>query len=555
VRSHYSAWMLALLLAQGAVCAQTAPGQVPAGALGQARVQLRVIPDAGAGNAAVVQALQATLQGLGARPQSLQEVDKWSDQLSQALRQGGYPIGQVLMTQGDWERAARGEEVVFSVFPGHISRIEVKNTSRVADARLQRLINNALCGADAPGESGGGACLLQTARLERTTQLLQDVPGVGMAGAPKLAAGKDVGDTQVEFNLEPRGEPVQVGVLIDNNGMAATGRTRAGASVSGNNLFHAGDAYALTLMDTEKRAWTGAASASRPLGDAGLRLAGSATRQQYTINAVTPIAGVSTVFQGGVQYPFTRGLDGNLWGGLWLVHNRARSDLTEFGVGTHSTTNSVQLSLQADSGDRAMQLRADRWSAQAALTAGRNSNNDPGNVVTQRAGNYTKITGRAFGSYGLNRSGDLFVTGQFAGQAASRNLDSSEQMAMGGPGAVRAYRADEGSVDEGAIVNLGLYRRFPVATGHQVQIGGFADVGRGRVNHSPWAGWAAGYVGVPGVKNNRTLAGYGLSVDWLTPWGLTASLAAARPFGFSQTSWVDPGKKPTQYWLTMAWSH
>ena len=269
---------------------------------------------------------------------------------------------------------------------------------------------------------------------------------------------------------------------------------------------------------------------------------------------MTPIAGASTVWQGGVQYPFTRGLDGNLWGGLWLVHNRAGADLTEFDVGTHSTTNSVQLSLQADSGDRAVQLRANRWSVQAALTAGRNSNNDPSDAVTQRSGRYAKLTGRAFGSYGLNSSGDLFVTGQFAGQAASRNLDSSEQLPLGGPGAVRAYRADEGSVDEGAIVNLGLYRRFPVAVGHQAQPGVFADAARGRVNHSPWAGWVDGYAGVPGVKNNRTLAGWGLSVDWLTPWGLTASLTAARPFGFSQTSWVDPGRKPNQYWLMTTWN-
>jgi hemolysin activation/secretion protein len=314
-------------------------------------------------------------------------------------------------------------------------------------------------------------------------------------------------------------------------------------------------------MDTQKRMWSGAASASTPLGYSGLRLAGSATRQQYTINAGTPIAGTSTVFQGGVQYPFTRGLDSNVWGGLWLLHNQSSTQLTDYAgagyEGMRSTINSVQLSLQADNGDRAIQLRTNRWSAQGALIFGHNSNNDDatGYGVARRAGNYAKLTGRAFGSYGLNSSGDFFVTGQIAAQVASRNLDSSEQLTLGGPAAVRAYRADEGSADEGAVANLGLYRRFPIATGHQLQLGGFVDVGYGRVNHSPWDGWASSYVGVPGVKNIRILSGYGLSVDWLTPVGATVSFAAARPFGFSPASWVDPGRKPNQYWLSVAWNY
>jgi hypothetical protein len=94
-----------------------------------------------------------------------------------------------------------------------------------------------------------------------------------------------------------------------------------------------------------------------------------------------------------------------------------------------------------------------------------------------------------------------------------------------------------------------------VATGHQLQVGAFVDGAWGRVNHSPWDNWEASYPGVPGVSNNRYLAGYGVGAGWLTPWGATVSLSVAHPFGFSQTSWVDPGKHPTQYWLTVTWAH
>jgi hemolysin activation/secretion protein len=523
----------------------SAPTQYPS-------VDFCVIPDAGANDVRVIRPIVKILGDLGEYPVDRQDVQKWSDRLSAALRQGGFPIGQVFMTEEDWKNAPHTGRYVFLVVPGRISGIDVKNTSRVSDARLQRVITEALCDVAVLGEDR--MCLLESSRLERTTQLLQDIPGVAIAGAPKFSAGQQQFTTQVEFDLEEKGKPVQGGILLDNNGIAATGRARAGINVAGNNLFHAGDAYGFTLMDTRKHMRTGMASASTPLGYSGLRLAGSITRQQFTTNSVTPIAGVSTVTQAGLQYPLTRGLDSNVWSSLWFLHNQSKVTYTDFDWGTRSTMNALQFSIQADNGDRAVQLRTDRWSTQTTLTLGHNSSTDPSNRVTQRTGNYMKLSGQVFGSYGLSRSGDLFVTGRIVGQLANRNLDGSEQLAMGGPYAVRAYRADEGSVDEGAVVNMGLYYRFPLATGHQLQVGGIVDTSYGYVNHSPWDGWNLSYVGVSGVKNSRRLSGYGLSTDWLTPWGVMLSFTVARPFGFSPTSWVDPGKTPNQYWLAATWS-
>jgi hemolysin activation/secretion protein len=519
-------------------------------------VEFHVVPDAGAQNVVVMRSIARALSELGDRPADLQDVQKWSDRLTGALRQRGFPFGQVLMAQGDWDGAQRTDRYVFLVFPGNIGEIQVKNTSRVDDERLKRVISRALCDVDANVLEHGHVCLLQSTRLERTTQLLQDIPGVSIAGAPGFSAGKELGDVQVDFTLEEKGKPFQAGLILDNNGMQATGSTRAGINLSGNNLFHAGDAYGLMLMDTQKQTKTGSANASTPLGYSGLRLASQVTRQQFTTNVVTPILGISTVYRVGLQYPFTRGLDSNVWGGLWLQHNESESTLTDFGVGTRSTIDSVQWSLQADNGDRALQLRTDRWSAQAALTVGHNNNNDLGNVVTRRAGDYVKLSGWAFGSHGLDKSGDIFVTGRIVGQLANRNLDGSEQLGLGGPGAVRAYRADEGSADEGAVVNLGLYWRVPITTGHQLQFGGIVDAAYGRVNHAPWNGWAASYVGIPDVSNNRNLYGYGASLDWLTPWGVMLSFTVARPFGFSSVSWVEPDKgRPHQYWLSAVWSY
>ncbi|WP_250474806.1 ShlB/FhaC/HecB family hemolysin secretion/activation protein [Caballeronia sp. GAFFF1] len=517
----------------------------------ETRASVNVVPAEGADALFVKQMLDADIKKLGDAPHSLKEVDHWSDVLTTALRQGGFPLGQVLMTDADWRAAQKGGQAQFTVFPGRIRKIVVNNKSRAADARLQRLVTHALCGS----EGVSGVCLLRTSRLERATQLLQDLPGVALDGAPRFSPGAATGDVDVVFNIAQQGKPVRADLILDNKGVESTGTYRAGVTASANNLFHAGDAYAFTITSTDKKMWTGALTGSAPIFDDGLRMTGGVTRQQYFINAGTPVRGVATTGQAGVQYPFARGLDANVWGGMSLLHSQTSTDLTDYHETTHSKLDSLQLSLTADNGERARALRTNLAAGQIALTLGHQRNDDPSDPITQRAGNYAKLSSTAFGTYALSKSGNLFVSGRFTGQLASRNLDASEKLSLGGPDAVRAYRADEGSADEGFVANVGLYQRIPVATGHQIQLGLFNDFAYGRVNHSPWDRWENTYPGVDGVTNNRVLAGYGVSVDWLTPIGATVSASVSRPYRFSESSWVEPGKKPTQYWLSVTWSH
>lgn len=495
-------------------------------------------------------------------PRTLAEVEQWSQRLTTALRKEGFPIGQVLMTESDWDRGQGVGEFVFTVFPGRVSRIGIANTSRVKEQRLRRLVGRALCGQrvmcpdDAPAANGEDACLFESSRFERTTQLLQDLPGVALDGAPQFGPGAGTGDVEANFAIRPKGKPWSFDASMDNSGMAATGRTRVGVSVRTNNIFGLGDDYAASATVTSKGMWAGSFNASVPVFSDGLRLAGGFSRQQYAVNAVgTSFAGVANTGSLGLTYPFTRGLDFNLWGSAAYLHSDTSVDYSDFGFSIHGKIDALKVSLAANSGDRAQQLRSSLWSATAALTVGRQSNDDPLDAGPRRAGSYAKLSGSAFGRLTLDKSGDLFATAGASGQLASRNLDSSEKLTLGGPGGVRAYRADEGSADEGVIVSLGLYKRFSFARGHQIQLGPIADFAIARVNAHPWAGWEQSYVSVPDVANTRKLAGYGAEAAWLTPFGATLLVSASRPFGFSDSSWIEPGKRPAQYWLSLTWSH
>lgn len=543
-------WVLPLLTA-GVVHAEPTATVSASQPAVQAAVAFKVLPAGSREEAAMTKVLREKAAMLGAAPANLGDVNFWSDRLTDALRQGGFPVAQVLMTDDDWRAVQRGAQPVFTVYPGRLRKIVVQNRSRVDDARLQRLISRALCN----GDPMNGVCVLNTPRLERSTQLLQDVPGVAIDKAPQISPGSGVGDIDVVFSIAEKGKPMQADLIMDNQGIESTGSYRFGVTASGNNYFGAGESYAFTLMATDKKMWTGSLSGSVPIFDDGLRLTGGVTRQQYSINAGMPITGVATTGQAGVLYPFMRGLDANVWGGASLLHSQATTTYKDYGLASHSSLDSVRLSVQADNGDRAQQLRANILSGQAALTLGHQRNDDYSEAETKRAGNYAKFTGSGFGTYALSRSGNLFLTGRVNGQFASRNMDASEKLGAGGPDAVRAYRTDEVSFDDGVIINAGLYQRIPVATGHQLQFGVFSDFAVGRVNHSPWAGWEKSYVGVPNVTNTRTLAGYGASIDWLTPIGATVSASVSKPYGFSSASWVEPGKKPLQYWLSVTWKH
>lgn len=542
-------WVV-LLLTPGIAHTESADATVKNAAVSQMAVDFKVYPVGSGAERDAIAVLHDAARALGSVPANLQEVEQWSNVLTHALRQRGFPIAAVLMTEADWQAMRNGAKPLFTVYPGRIQEIVLENKTRVADARLYRLVTKALCG----GEALDGVCLLQTSRLERTTQLLQDVPGVAIAKAPQFSPGAGVGDIKLILSLEQLGSPWAGDIIADNKGITSTGQLRFGLTVSGNNYFGAGESYALTAMTTNQLMWIGSLTGSVPIFDDGLRATAGISRQQYSLNTGTRVTGVASTAQAGVLYPFARGLDSNIWGGVSYLHSLASTSFDDFDFTTTSRLNSFRFSLRADNGDRPKHLRTDQWAAEVSVTLGHRGDNDlPTDSVTHRNGRYVKVNTDAFRTYALSKRGDLFLSGRINGQLANRNLDPSEKLPVGGATAVRAYRADEGSFDDGAIVNIGLYKRLSVAAGHQLQFGVFNDAAYGRVNHSPWPNWELSYVNVPGVTNTRWLVGYGASVEWLTPIGATVSLSVARPYGFSSTSWMDPGKHPVQFWLSLTW--
>jgi hemolysin activation/secretion protein len=95
------------------------------------------------------------------------------------------------------------------------------------------------------------------------------------------------------------------------------------------------------------------------------------------------------------------------------------------------------------------------------------------------------------------------------GQIASKNLDVSEKMELGGMYGVRAYPEGEAYGDEGYVLNMEArmnLAKFSERMPGQLQLIAFGDVGSVIADKNPWPP-------ITGTSR-RTLAGYGLGVNW-----------------------------------------
>jgi adhesin HecA-like repeat protein len=160
--------------------------------------------------------------------------------------------------------------------------------------------------------------------------------------------------------------------------------------------------------------------------------------------------------------------------------------------------------------------RIDNWggggstSAYAMVTQGRVDNASSANAQAdadgaRTAGSYSKL------NVGLNRlqsiNADLSFYAALSAQVASKNLDSSERIYLGGATGVRAFPASEAGGAAGRTLTLELRQRLDNA----LTLTGFYDYGHVNVNkHNANASNGS----VISAVNAYALQGYGTSLAW-----------------------------------------
>ena len=401
----------------------------------------------------------------------------------------GYFLAQAFLPAQDIEDGV----VRITVLPGQYGQVQLRNTSNLSDA----LANTILAGLD--GE------VIATTPLERRLLLLSDLPGVQVSST--LAPGASLGASDLIVDVQP-GSRFNGSIDVDNQGNRYTGRNRFGATLNINELAGIGDvATVRAFTSTDGLNYVRAAYQ----GQAGLLRLGTAyTYMDYKLGkefAVLDAKGTARIASVYGSYPLIRTRAGSLYAQLNYDSKDFQDKTQSTGTVNDKQAKIWMLNVNGDSKDSAggggvnsYSLTYSTGKVDIETLAARQIDA----LTVKSNGSFHKLGLTASRLQSLGEESSLFAI--VNAQTASKNLDASEKMGLGGVGGVRAYPGGEAYGDQGYVLNLELRRNLPAlaAIAGQLQLVGFADTGTVKLNRNQWS---------PG-ENRRTLSGAGVGLSW-----------------------------------------
>lgn len=444
--------------------------------------------------------------------------------IEQEYRRNGYFVAQAYLPAQDIKDGV----VTIVVMEGHYGQVGLKNQTNMSDGRV---------GAFLAGINSGDTVTREP--LENRLLLLSDVPGVNVKST--LAPGAAPGTSDLLVDVMP-GQKVTGSIDADNAGSRYTGESRIGATVNINQPFGLGDVASLRVLTSGDGLKYGRASYQLMLGRATVGAAYS--KLDYKLGkefdslhakGTAEIAGVYA------SYPLIRSRDTNLYGQLSYDDKTFQDKVQVASIVNDKKVRAATIGVYGDHRDSFGGGGLSGYSL--ALTSGdldiRTADVRAFDALTARSnGSYQKLGFSATRLQSVSESVSLY--GAINGQLASKNLDVSERMELGGVNGVRAYPEGEAYADQGYVLNLEARLQLPPLPSNipgQLQLIGFVDTGTVSLNKNQWA---AG-------DNKRTLSGAGIGLSWADNANFVVRTYYARKLGGGMaTSAPDKGGR---FWI------
>lgn len=442
------------------------------------------------------------------RELTLSELRGMAAKIADHYRRNGYFVAQAYLPAQE----IRDGAVTITVIEGRYGKISLRNQSRLSDA----LPNSLLSGLN----SGDPVAI---APLESRLLLLSDVPGVNVRST--MVPGTAVGTSDLVVDVTP-GRLISGNVEADNAGNRYTGEYRAGATVNINNPTGHGDVLSLRGLTSGSGLNYGRASYQMQFGKLTAGIAYTALNyklgKEFADLQAHGTAEVASVY---ASYPLIRSRNTNLYilGSFDAKTFQDKVDTT--GAVTDKEAQVWSMSLYGN--------RRDGFGGGGMNSYSLTSTLGDLDILTPAALAADAATARTNGNFGklgffaarLQRITDrVSLYGAINGQWASKNLDISEKMGLGGMYAVRAYPVGEAYADEGYVVNLEarvLLSKFSPDIPRQLQLIGFVDTGSVTLHKNPWTDG----------ENTRTLSGAGIGLTWADPNNFSVNMYWAHKLG------------------------
>jgi hemolysin activation/secretion protein len=450
--------------------------------------------------------LAPSVAGFRNHPLDFAQLQNAAIAVAAAYRRAGWVV-RVYLPEQDITAGAVTIQIVEAKF-GAV-RVEGKR-EHVSVAQVASIVD----AAQAPGAP------VNANALDRGLLLIGDLPGIAATG--RLEQGQNQAETDLVVSAAD--SPLISGTATtDNAGERATGAGRLIADVQLNSPLGFGDRVDVMLLGSQGSNYE-RLDYSVPVGSDGWRIGVNGAHLDYKVItadfAALDAHGTSTTAGLEASYPLLRSRLENLYLSFNLDDKRFDNDSAGAAT-TNYTIRSASAGLYGNLFDTLGGGGAN--SASMTLEEGEDdlagSPNEGADALTTRtAGSFQKLR---FSASRLQTVTDcLSLYADLSGQAASKNLDSSEKFYLGGADGVRAYPMNEGGGAEGLLLNLEARERLPA----RFSTSEFVDWGSVHVNEKNDIAGAA-------LPNTDSLKGAGVSVSWLASFGLSLKATWAHRLG------------------------
>ena len=435
--------------------------------------------------------LEALIGEFRGQKLKLAELSAAARRITIYYRQHGYMLSRAYVPA----QKVHNDTVEIAVIEGRLGSIEVTNNSAVAGSLVTKDLAQLRTTGPVEGHS-----------LERSLLLLDDLPGVEVRST--LKPGASVGESDLDIQLD-RTARLSGSVDADTFGNRYTGQFRGGGTLNFNEPFHYGDVLSLRADSAGSGMNYGRLAYQIPVGGAGFKSGIAVSDMDYKLGKQFESLGANGTAEVGTlwsAYQLVRNPWKNLAVQLSFDHKSLEDRINSTDSETHKSLNVGTLGLSGDwtdglGGGGVNLYSVDLVSGQLRLDPA-TAAVDQGSYGHHTQGWYSKLSVSYSRTQSLTRGISLYTS--LTGQTSSKNLDTSETLALGGAYGVRAYPQDESAGDDAAIVNVELRWTVPHLT--DMQLLTFVDTGTVRANHTP----------LPTDTNNRrTLTGEGVGMQWI----------------------------------------
>lgn len=368
--------------------------------------------------------------------------------ITKHYRDNGYFVARAYIPAQSMESGI----VEIAIIEGTYEAFELKNTSRVDTAEVQNFMDELKHGQ-----------IVSTMSLERQMLLINDLSGAQVTNA-EVYPGQAVGTSDFRVTVSPTSKYSGY-AMVDNYGSRYTGENRLLVGGSINSLTGIGDTLSISgLISNTADLKNVRAGYDRPLGYTGLKGGVSVSSTDYklgeeykSLNAF----GRTNAYNAYVSYPTLK----------TRAHTQSvqmdydHKDMKDSNNGNEGIKAIDSLTLKgSDKSNTSIMNLPGSLYASVGYTIGhlglKNDTAVSNDSSLKSGGNYTKLILNTLHSQALIENTTL--QSNFKAQKSfGRNLDSAEDISVGGSNGVRAYEDAELSGDQGYALSLDLIYALP----------------------------------------------------------------------------------------------